>query len=142
MKQPLIIDSGAAETVLPSTWFTEYPLKESEGQKQGRWYTTADGSPIYNEGERTLHVSNLEGTHERKMTFQVADVNKALGSAAKIVNNGSRIVMDLDDQGNDYSYIESRKTGERLWMRQRNGVYVLDLLVGPPPKEGFTRPGK
>ena len=76
------------------------------------------------------------------MTFQVADVNKALGSAAKIVNNGSRIVMDLDDQGNDYSYIESRKTGERLWMRQRNGVYVLDLLVGPPPKEGFTRPGK
>ena len=66
------------------------------------------------------------------MKFQVADVRKALGSANKIVRNGNRIVMDLDDEGNDYSYIESKMTGERLWLRESEGVYVLDMLVAPP----------
>ena len=132
MKQPLIIDSGAAETVLPNTWFTEYPLKESEGLKEGRWYTTADGSPIYNEGERTLEVSSFDGAQTRKMTFQVADVNAALVSASNIVNSGNRIVMHLGEYGNDLSYVENKRAKERMWMRQRNGVYVLDVLVGPP----------
>ncbi len=84
-------------------------------------------------------VSSLDGAQKRKMTFQVADVNKALGSASKIVNSGNRIVVDLDEDGNDYAYIENKRTKEKLWMRQRNGVYVLDVLVGPP--EGFRRPG-
>ena len=40
--------------------------------------------------------------------------------------------MDLDDFGNDYSYIESKSTGEKLWLREREGVYVLDMMVAPP----------
>ena len=47
--------------------------------------------------------------------------------------------MDLDEHGNDYAYIENKRTKEQLWMRQRNGVYVLDVLVGPPGD--FRRPG-
>ena len=76
---------------------------------------------------------HFEGSQKRDMTFQVADVNKALGSANKIVRNGNRIVMDLDDEGHDYTYIESKSTGERLWLREREGVYVLDMLVAPAP---------
>ena len=66
------------------------------------------------------------------MKFQVAAVSKALGSASKIVRNGNRIVMDMDASGKDIAYIQNKETGEKMWMRQRHGVYVLDVLVAPP----------
>ena len=31
MPRPLVIDSGAAETVLPVDWFTGHELKETQG---------------------------------------------------------------------------------------------------------------
>lgn len=68
----------------------------------------------------------FEGSQQRDMTFHVANVHKAYGSANNIVRNGNRIVMDIDDDGNDFLYIESRttgeRTGERVWLRVREGV--------------------
>ena len=58
--QPLVVDTGAAETVIPNTWW--------------------------------------------QVTFQVANVNKALGS--KTVRNGHRVVFVTSG-----SYIENRGTG-------------------------------
>ena len=86
----------------------------------------------------------------RKMDFQVTNVTKALGSVSRMVRHGNRVVFDMDESGVSNSYIEKKDTGEKLWLRERNGVYVLDLLVAPPgyagevdnygqPK-GFTRP--
>ena len=132
MPQPLIVDSGAAETVMPSEWFPQHEVLESQGSSEGRFYTTADGTPVYNEGEKQLRICSLDGQQERGMTFQIAAVNKALGSASKLVKNGNRIVMDMDDSGRDIAYIENKRTKEKMWMRQRNGVYVLDILVAPP----------
>ena len=132
MPCPMVIDSGAAETVLPSSWFKEHPLLETEASRSGVHYTTANGVKVYNEGEKTLTMCHFEGSDQRDMKFQVADVKKALGSANKIVRNGNRIVTDLDEEGNDFSYIESKTTGERLWLRESEGVYVLDMLVAPP----------
>ena len=53
-------------------------------------------------------------------------MNKALGSVSKIVNNGDRVVFDMDG-----SYIENKWSNDRLWLREDNGVYVLDMLVAP-----------
>ena len=84
------------------------------------------------------------------MDFQVTNVTKALGSVSGMVKNRNKVVFDMDDEGYVCSYIESKDTGDKLWLRERNGVYVLDVLVAPPwyqgevdqygqPK-GFTRP--
>ena len=116
MPRPLVIDSGAAETVIPSEWFPLHDTLESHGSKSGVYYTTADGTPVYNEGEKTLTMSTLDGEHARKMTFQVARVNKALGSVSKIVNNGNRVVFDQSG-----SYIENTWTKDRIWLREDNG---------------------
>ena len=35
--------------------------------------------------------------------------------------------------GKDTSYIQNKRTNEKIWLRQENGVYVLDLMVAPPP---------
>ena len=75
----------------------------------------------------TLTLSTLDWASFRGMTFQATDVNKALGSASKTVANGNRVVFVQDG-----SFIENVETREKLWMRQENGVYVLDVLVALP----------
>ena len=136
MPYPLVVDSGAAETVLPSAWFINHKLHESEGSRMGAVYTAANGGELENEGEKHLYLATVEGDQVRKMDFQVTDVTKALGSVSRMVHNGNRVVFDLDEWGANCSYIESKSTGKRLWLRERNGVYVLDVMVAPPGYQG------
>ena len=120
----MVIDFGAAETVLPNKWFLDYATKPSAWSMNGQHYTAANGDPISNEGEKVLLVSDKNGQNIRKMQFQVCDVGKALGSVMEIVKNGNTVVYD--DWG---SYIENKGTGERMWLKEHDGVYVLDALV-------------
>ena len=100
----------------------------------------AGGREIPNYGERTLTLSTLDWSSVRNMTFQVTDVTKALGSVSKIVANGNKVIFD--ESG---SFIENKRSRERLWMREDNGVYVLDVYVAPPDchekKRDFHRQG-
>ena len=66
------------------------------------------------------------------MTFQVAQVHKALGSVSQMVRNGNRLVFDTDEHGNDVSCITNKKTKDSIPMRVENGVYVIDVVVAPP----------
>ena len=68
------------------------------------------------------------------MTFQVARVKKALGSVSQMVKNGNKLVFDQDSSGKDTSYIQNKRTNEKICLRQENGVYVLDLMVAPPQR--------
>ena len=137
----MVVDSGASETVLPKAWFNNVPLKEREGSKIGEWYRAANGGKIYNLGERTLNMSTLDGQQHRQMTFQVCDTRKALGSVCKMVHNGNRVVFDING-----SYVENVKDGSRIPLRERGGVYVMDMWVAPNNdtgggKQDFTRQG-
>lgn len=135
LPKPLVVDSGAGETVIPSDWMTAHPVRQSDGSKADDYYTTADGTKVYNEGEKKLDVCTLDGRHRRTMTFQVARVKKALGSVSQMVQNNNRVVFDQDEQGRDISYVQNKRTNEKIWLRRENGVYVLDLLVGPPRQQ-------
>ena len=42
----------------------------------------------------------------------------------------------MDDYGKDISYILHKSTGGKIPVRYDNGVYVLDMLVGPPGYNG------
>ena len=59
----LVVDSGAGETVMPVEWLTSHLLTESDGSRANEFHTTADGSKVYNEGERNLDVCTLDGQH-------------------------------------------------------------------------------
>ena len=126
MPRLLIIDSGAAETVMPRDWFRSHPLMATEASRNGEFFITADGTEIENEGARRLTLCTPDWQNVRNMEFQVTDVNKALGSVSKMVRNGNRVVFDAMG-----SYIENTQTAERIWLREDNGVYVLDVLVAP-----------
>ena len=129
MPQPLVVDSGAAETIIPRLWFPSHKTAESEGSKRVVFYTTPDGSSVEN-GAKTLIISTADAGQLRKWTFQVANVNKARGSVSMMVRNGNRVVFHTSG-----SYIENKMTKEIRWLRERNGVYVVDMMVAPPGRE-------
>ena len=99
MPQPLVVDSGAAETVIPRTWLPNHKTVDSEGSKHG------------------------DGAQLGKVTFQVVNVNKALGSVSTMVRNGNKVVFDASG-----SYIENKMTKDVLLLREREGVYVVDMI--------------
>ena len=47
LPKPLVVDSGAGETVMPIDWLTNHPLTESDGSRANDFYTTAHGSNVY-----------------------------------------------------------------------------------------------
>ncbi len=143
--QPMVVDSGAAETVMPEEWLQEHMVKPTEKSRNDVYYTAANGEKLYNKGERLLNMTAWDGSAECQMKFQVVDkVTKALASVAKMVDAGNRVVFDMDQNGNDLSHIYNKSTGERVYMRRREGVYVLDMWVAPPApnnRQGFGRQG-
>ena len=139
LPKPMVVDSGAGETVLPSSWLPEHCTEESVGSKNNNYYVTANGDKIYNEGKKDVNVSSLDGKQVRSLTFQVANVKKALGSVSQMVRKGNRVVFDRTATGEDLAFIENKTTKERMFMRVENGVYVLDVLVEPPKTKPFGR---
>ena len=47
-----------------------------------------------------------------------------------MVKNGNKLVFDQESSGKDTSY--NKRTNEKIWLRQENGVYLLDLMVAHP----------
>ena len=140
----ITIDSGAAETVIPEHVGAMYPRVATMASESGLEYQSATGQPIRNLGEKTLNLMVTDGTM-RRMTMQVAEkVSKPLGSVSRICAAGHRVVFD-----DDGSYIEHKETGQTSWLRQENGVYVLDAWIAPPKENqrgdeaasGFPRQG-
>ena len=50
-------------------------------------------------------------------------MSKALLSVKKIVAAGNRVVFD------ESSYIEDKNTGDRSWLQEENGMYMLKMWV-------------
>jgi len=119
----MAVDSGATETVLNDDMLTSVETVEGEACKRGVQYEVASGGLIPNIGEKRF-VAVSDSGMKRRMRAQVCDVNKALLSVAKTVKAGNRVVFD--DAG---SYIEDKQTGERMYLEERAGMYMLKLWV-------------
>ena len=63
---------------------------------------------------------------------KVCDVSEALPSVRKVIAAGSRVI--LHEAG---SYIEDKTSGEKIWMREEGGMFMIKLWV----KKDFRRPG-
>ena len=135
LPKPLVVDSGAGETVVPIDWLANHPLTKSDGSRAKSLSHTADGSEVFNEGQRKLDVCTVDGQQRRSMIFQVARVKKALGSVNQMVKKGNKLVFEQDSSGEDMSDIQNKQCNEKIWLRHENSVYVLDLMVAPPAHE-------
>ena len=82
----IIVDSGAAESVLPREMFQEVP-------KNGLHFVTASGSKMPNLGEEEIHFKTEDGL-EPNITFQVTDARNPLASVAKNSDDDSAASPD------------------------------------------------
>ena len=119
----LAVDSGASETVIGEDMLTAVETKEGPASRRGVQYEVANGVRIPNLGEK--HFSGY--THEgfrRSMKAQVCDVNKALLSVHKLVQAGNKVVFEREG-----SYVEDEVTGEKMWLQEKGGMYMLKMWV-------------
>ena len=70
----------------------------------------------------------------RDMRFTACDVAKALGSVSQMCRTGHKVVFNppWNEEG---SYIEQEATGERMWLQEEGGLYILKNKVAPAHKQ-------
>jgi hypothetical protein len=119
----LAVDSGASETVIGEDMLSSVETKEGEASRRGVQYEVANGIRIPNLGEKKFKGHTEEGM-VRNLTAQVCEVNKALLSVRKVVQAGNRVVFDTEG-----SFIEDKTTGQKMWLKEENGMYMLRMWV-------------
>ena len=125
----ITVDSGAAEHVIPSDMCSNYPLIEGDQHRLGVYYVAASGEELENEGERQLLMADHMG-NPRQMTFQVTQVNKALGSVGKLCQSGQQVVFNPPGHP-DGSYVRDLRSEVRTPLREEGGTYKMDAWVSP-----------
>ena len=145
LKRGITMDSGAGNSVMPKRMvIRKDQIRESEGSKNGVQYVAANNGRIANEGEYDLNFSTTEG-NKQCLTFQIAEVNKALCSISNLVDKEYKVVFDKNvktDQ--DTSHMIHKETGVITRYRRTRNVWVLDAFVdidGGNDNQGFRRRG-
>ena len=114
--------SGAANNVMPRSMIrAKSNMRPSPSSIKGVHYVAANNGRIPNEGEFDFKFATLEG-HEEAMVFQVAEVNKALGSVSYLVDNGCKVIFNKDAaSGRDLSHMIHKASGRTTrYRRDRN----------------------
>ena len=68
------------------------------------------------------------------MKFEVCDVTRALGSESQMCRAGHQVIFNppWDPAG---SYIKHLETGQKLWLTEKDGIYLLDVRIAPEDKQ-------
>ena len=72
-KVTVVVDSGAAETLMPKGMFPEISTRETERSKNGKRFKGTRGEPIKTYGQQVMSVRTPEGFVR---TWQVAGCEK------------------------------------------------------------------
>ena len=97
--------------------------RRHRGSKEGRCFTTASGEEVPNEGQKVVPVVTEEGRN-RKVTWQLAEVQKPLTAVGKICDNDAICVF-----GKRGGFIRSTSNGEMTKFNRTNGIYVLKMWM-------------
>ena len=130
LRRGITMDSGAGHSVMPRRMvINPASIRESVASKAGVNYVAANNGRIPNEGEADLEFQTTEG-HDECLTFQIAEVNKALGAVSHLVDLGYKVVFDKDMvTGKDLSVMTNKKTNVTSRFRRERNVWVLDAYV-------------
>ena len=130
-------DSGVCAFVMPTTRSNHVLIQDTPQSKAGDFYRAANGNKIYHEGERIVSMMTQEGSL-RDMRFTVCEVSKALGSVSQMCRTGHRVVFNPPWSPSG-SYIEHIDIGERMWLNEEGGLYVLKTKVAPSSRQTGRR---
>ena len=72
-------------------------------------------------------MATTEDGQVRALNAQVCEVNRPLLSVKKAVAAGNTVVFD---EGG--SYIMNKKSQQKMWLKEENGMFMLKLWVQKP----------
>ena len=129
LRRGITMDTGAHDNVMPKRMAGQRKIRPSPGSKRGMCYVAAGNEKIRNEGEIDFKFESVEG-HPASMVFQIANVNKALGSVAYVVDRAYRVVYDKNMvTGEDLSYMTHKPTNTTYRFRREKNIWKLDAIV-------------
>ena len=133
-KGEIVVDSGAAESVCPWNWASQFPLKEVPWDRK-RDFRNASGGKMEHYGEKKVRCGFDGLSAPVNMTFQVSDCRNPLASVARITENGNIVQFGPREEDN---YIYNPATDEKVVMRRKGKKFVLDanFLRGGAPFTG------
>ena len=121
------MDTGAHHNVMPKR--VAGKIRPSPGSKRGMCCVAAGNERIQNEGEITFDFESLEG-HKESFVFQIAVVNRTLGSGAYMVDHAFRVAYDNDmETDEELSYMLHKPTKRAFRLRREKNVWILDAAV-------------
>ena len=126
----MAVDSGAGETVVGEEMIGAVKAVPGEAQKKGVRYEVADGTLLENLGEKRFEVI-CEGGLKKRMVAQVCGVNKALLSVRRVTAAGNTVVFKKG-----FGWIQEDATGEKIWMEEKEGMYIVKWWV-PKVQKSF-----
>jgi hypothetical protein len=117
-------------------------IRPSEGSRRKLHYVAANDGKIANEGEIEFAFQTVEGNDEN-LTFQIAEVNKALGAVSYLVDTAYRVVFDKDMKtGKDLSMMTYKPANRTSRFRREKNIWILDAIVdAEDPSTSFHRRG-
>ena len=135
---PIIVGSGASASVIPTSWCPHIPVTPTQQSEAGEFFRAANGEKIYNRGQKLITMMTQEGVHRDMKFIACNEVSKALGSVSQMCRSGHRVVFNpgWDQEG---SYIEHIESGQRLWMEEKNGLYMFNTKIAPTSKQTVNR---
>ena len=121
-KEEIVVDSGAAESVCPWGWASEFPIKEV-AWNQKRNFRNASGGRMEHYGEKKVCCEFAGLSTPVNMKFQVSDARNPLASVARITEHGNIVQFGPKEEDN---YIFNPSTEEKAMIRRKGRKFVLD----------------
>ena len=121
------MDSGAIHSVSPPEVGQAFKLTETTASKNNIDYRGPNDSPIKNHGQRIFEGWN-DNWIQTDGAFQVADVNRVLGSVDMAVDAFNTVVFDSEG-----SFVYHKPTHQLTHMYREEGEFKYDLWI-PKPK--------
>ena len=120
-----VLDSGAVRHVTPNGVFS-LDVSPSQRSQEGHNYYGPSGETIPNLGSQSVKGATDSGQN-LSIGFDVAKITRPLVSVSEMVRKNYKVVLD-----NEGSYIQNKKTGKHIEVRQEGSLYYLDLWVQVP----------
>ena len=117
------VDSGAGKNVWPKSRRVAGKIEPLQRRVK---LIAANGTDIEVLGEKSIGFET-GGGRKCEIRYLITNVKEPLASVSAIVESGNRVVFDPAG-----SYIESKRTGERIELTRKDGTFVmkLDVSVG------------
>ena len=131
----ITIDSGACDTVMPTSMCPHISVLSNELSRRGLGYEVANGAGLKNHGERRCILMSENSDQAKRITFQCANVHKPLLSVSRVADLGYECVLNAEG-----GELRDMVTGDKIPLHRKGNLYTMrawvreddSLFSGPP----------